>query len=45
MVTEEMKKYLSSLSKEELLAMCIRLLEEKMIAASKLCTELAKMGR
>jgi hypothetical protein len=45
MVSEEMKKYLESLSKEDLLALCIRLLMEQMNSAAKLCNELANMGK
>jgi ribosomal protein L29 len=45
MVAEELKKYLSSMSKEELLEMCIRLLCEQMNLATKLCTELSKIRR
>jgi hypothetical protein len=43
MITEEMRKYLSSLSKKELLELCLRLIEEQLKFAAKLCTELSEM--
>jgi hypothetical protein len=43
MITEEIKKYLSSLSKKELLELCLQLIEEQLQAAAKICTKLSEM--
>ena len=44
MVTEEMRKYISSLTRADLEAMLLRVLSEQMSQATKLCIELANMG-
>ena len=44
LVTEDMKKYISSLTREDLEAMLLRVLTEQLKFAVKLSVELAKMG-
>ena len=44
MVTEEIKKYISTLTRKDLESLCFRILNEQLKQAVGLSLELAKMG-